>query len=231
MWKQRDLTALIRERCCGSCTRFGRPLTRGRQWLQSYKLLFVFEVRLPTSNGPLFAEFAKTLLARGIICLSACLIALRFGEGNNVHHHGHLFQSVLDSRKLTCPASWLAKRFPFQFAAQCRRRRPWLQQAKQRRRPPPTKRSARILSGHFFSRIQPLSCDYSEAVPVRGSRRRVRIFACGKYEIGAAVTAAFAILDNDNSPRACWQWHTAGSVLVRSFCGRLPREANRSHLI
>ena len=123
MWKPSDLTDLIREGCCGSCTRFGRPLTKARQGLVSYKLLLVFEVKVPASGGPLFAEFAKTLPAHGRICLSVCLIASRSGD---LHHHG---QPVLDSRKLASLTSWLGKRFSFLFAAQCRRR-PCPQQTK-----------------------------------------------------------------------------------------------------
>jgi hypothetical protein len=97
-------------------TRCGWPLPKALQGLQSYKLLLVFEVKLPISRGSLFAAFAKTILADGIICLSACAIATRSGEGDDLHHHGHLFQLVLDSRKLANPTSWLGQRFPFLFA-------------------------------------------------------------------------------------------------------------------
>jgi hypothetical protein len=98
---------LTRERSCGSYTRFGRPLTKAPQGLESDKLLFVFEVQLPTSRGQLF--------------LSACLIASRSDEENDLHHHG---QPVLDSRELASLTSWLGKRFPFLFAGLCPLGRP-----------------------------------------------------------------------------------------------------------
>jgi hypothetical protein len=76
-------------------------------------------MRLPTLTGLFLPELAKTLVAHGIICLSAWPTASRFGEGNDLHHHG---QPVVDARKFASPTSRLGQRFPFLFVAQWQRR-------------------------------------------------------------------------------------------------------------